>query len=72
MLSQLTLLNLQRSSVFLGYCVLCRFVVASNWGFSGATGFSEVQFDGTPVPEPSALLALLAFGLGGVSLRKRL
>ena len=48
-----------------------RFVVASNWGFSGATGFSEVQFDGTPVPEPSALLALLAFGLGGVSLRKR-
>ncbi|NCR11073.1 MAG: discoidin domain-containing protein [Microcystis aeruginosa LG13-11] len=49
-----------------------RFVVASNWGFSGATGFSEVQFDGTPVPEPSALLALLAFGLGGVSLRKRL
>lgn len=49
-----------------------RFVVASNWGFSGATGFSEVQFDGTPVPEPSSLLALLAFGLGGVSLRKRL
>ena len=48
-----------------------RFVVASNWGFANATGFSEVQFDGTPVPEPSALLALLAFGLGGVSLRKR-
>jgi hypothetical protein len=54
-----------------------RFVVASNWGFSNGSGFSEVQFDGTPaqpqpVPEPSALLALLAFGLGGVSLRKRL
>jgi hypothetical protein len=48
-----------------------RFVVSSNWGGSFA-GFSEVQFHGTPVPEPSALLALLAFGLGGVSLRKRL
>lgn len=44
-----------------------RFVVASNWGFS-STGFSEVQFNGTPtpVPEPSSLLALLTFGLAGV------
>lgn len=50
-----------------------RFVVASNWGFS-SSGFSEVQFDGTPtpVPEPSSLLALLAFGLAGVSLGKRI
>ncbi|NCQ90202.1 MAG: discoidin domain-containing protein [Microcystis aeruginosa LG11-05] len=48
-----------------------RFVVASNWGLS-SSGFSEVQFDGTPipVPEPSSLLALLAFGLAGVGLRK--
>ena len=50
-----------------------RFVVASNWGFS-SSGFSEVQFDGTPtpVPEPSSLLALLAFGLAGVGFRKRI
>ena len=50
-----------------------RFVVASNWGFS-SSGFSEVQFDGTPtpVPEPSSLLALLAFGLAGVGFRKRM
>ncbi|MFM7280095.1 MAG: discoidin domain-containing protein [Microcystis aeruginosa] len=50
-----------------------RFVVASNWGLS-STGFSEVQFNGTPtpVPEPSSLLALLAFGLAGVGFRKRM
>jgi hypothetical protein len=56
-----------------------RFVVASNWG-STATGFSEVQFNGTPaqppgpqsVPESSSLLALLAFGLAGVGFRKRM
>ncbi|MFM7476481.1 MAG: PEP-CTERM sorting domain-containing protein, partial [Microcystis aeruginosa] len=49
-----------------------RFVVASNWGFSNSTGFSEVQFNGTPIPEPSSLLALLAFGLAGVGFRKRM
>ncbi|GCA94069.1 MAG: discoidin domain-containing protein [Microcystis sp. LE18-22.4A] len=52
-----------------------RFVVASNWGWTGSNaGFSEVQFDGTPipVPEPSSLLALLAFGLAGVGFRKRI
>ncbi|MCZ8102260.1 MAG: discoidin domain-containing protein [Burkholderiales bacterium] len=53
-----------------------RFVVASNWqtGTHTNTGFSEVQFNGTPipVPEPSSLLALLAFGLAGVGLRKRI
>ena len=53
-----------------------RFVVASNWqtGTPTNTGFSEVQFNGTPipVPEPSSLLALLAFGLAGVGFRKRM
>ena len=54
-----------------------QFVVSSNYGSAAGSGFSEAQFDGTPaqpqsVPEPSSLLALLAFGLGGVSLRKRL
>ncbi|MFM2027141.1 MAG: hypothetical protein RLZZ339_1858, partial [Cyanobacteriota bacterium] len=57
-----------------------RFVVASNWGSTNGTGFSEVQFNRTPdqppgpqsVPESSSLLALLAFGLAGVGLRKRM
>jgi hypothetical protein len=55
-----------------------RFVVGSNWGhLSGEAGFLEAQFDGTtpppqPVPEPSSLLALLAFGLAGVGFRKRM
>ncbi|MFM2378871.1 MAG: hypothetical protein RLZZ143_1449 [Cyanobacteriota bacterium] len=54
-----------------------RFVVNSNFqsgllpGFLRSTGFSEVQFSGTPIPEPSSLLALLAVGLAGVGLRKR-
>ncbi|GEA26261.1 hypothetical protein MiAbW_00811 [Microcystis aeruginosa NIES-4325] len=52
-----------------------RFVVNSNFqslpGFLRSTGFSEVQFKGTPIPEPSSLLALLAVGLAGVGLRKR-
>lgn len=53
-----------------------RFVVNSNHqsglipGFLRSTGFSEVQFNGTKIPEPSSLLALLAFGLAGVGLRK--
>ncbi|MBD2289213.1 discoidin domain-containing protein [Microcystis wesenbergii FACHB-1317] len=55
-----------------------RFVVLSNRqsslipGFLRSTGFSEVQFSGTPIPEPSSLLALLAVGLAGVGLRKRM
>jgi hypothetical protein len=57
-----------------------RFVVASNWDSINGTGFSEVQFNRTPdqppqlqsVPESSSLLALLAFGLAGVGLRKRM
>ncbi len=50
-----------------------RFVVDSNWqtGTPTNTGFSEVQFNGTKIPEPSSLLALLAVGLAGVGLRKR-
>lgn len=51
-----------------------RFVVTSNWGGLFA-GLAEAQFNGTtpppqPVPEPSSLLALLAFGLAGVGFRK--
>jgi len=55
-----------------------RFTNLSNFGgFTDPTmnnriGFSEIQFAGTKIPEPSALLALLAFGLAGVSLGKRI
>ena len=46
-----------------------RFVVGSNYGSSSATGFAEVQFDGTlataeTTPEPSNLLGLMLFGGG--------
>ena len=52
-----------------------RFTNLSNFGgFTDPNhnriGFSEIQF--AKVPEPSALLALLAFGLAGVSLGKRI
>jgi hypothetical protein len=54
-----------------------RFTNLSNFGgFTDSTnnriGFSEIQFAGTKIPEPSSLLALLAFGLAGVSLGKRI
>jgi len=55
-----------------------RFTNLSNFGaFNNPTdnnriGFSEIQFAGTKIPEPSSLLALLAFGLAGVSLGKRI
>ncbi len=55
-----------------------RFTNLSNFGgFTDPTmnnriGFSEIQFAGTKIPEPSSLLALLAFGLAGVSLGKRI
>jgi len=53
-----------------------RFTNLSNFGglTSGVNdriGFSEIQFQGTKIPEPSASVALLAFGLAGVGLRKR-
>ena len=52
---------------------LSTFTNAALVGSNNQLGFNEVQFDGTPqVPEPSSLLALLAVGLGGVSLRKRI
>lgn len=51
-----------------------RFTNLSNFGGLASSdnriGFSEIQF--AKVPEPSALLALLAFGLAGVSLGKRI
>nr|WP_228021077.1 discoidin domain-containing protein [Microcystis sp. LEGE 08355] len=43
-----------------------------NPGANNRIGFSEIQFAATKVPEPSSLLALLAFGLAGVSLGKRI
>ncbi len=55
-----------------------RFTNLSNFGgfntpsTSNRIGFSEIQFAGTKIPEPSSLLALLAFGLAGVSLGKRI
>jgi hypothetical protein len=56
-----------------------RFTNLSNFGGftdpanQNRIGFSEIQFAaGTKIPEPSSLLALLAFGLAGVSLGKRI
>jgi len=55
-----------------------RFTNLSNFGgftdpgTQNRIGFSEIQFAGTKIPEPSSLLALLAFGLAGVSLGKRI
>ncbi|MFM6408189.1 MAG: PEP-CTERM sorting domain-containing protein, partial [Microcystis sp.] len=55
-----------------------RFTKLSNFGgfdnpsANNRIGFSEIQFASTKVPEPSSLLALLAFGLAGVSLGKRI
>jgi hypothetical protein len=54
-----------------------RFTNLSNFGglptADNRIGFSEIQFAaGTKIPEPSSLLALLAFGLAGVSLGKRI
>ncbi len=55
-----------------------RFTNLSNFGgfddpgANNRIGFSEIQFAATKVPEPSSLLALLAFGLAGVSLGKRI
>jgi len=53
-----------------------RFVVGSNWGGASYTGFSEVQFDGTPTPvattpEPASILGLLAVGGGLLATKRR-
>lgn len=50
-----------------------RFTNLSNWGSPiNQIGFNEVQFSAASIPEPSSLLALLVFGLAGVSLGKRI
>ena len=46
-----------------------RFNVQSNYG-GIRSGFAEIQFK--TIPEPSASLALLALGLVGIGLRKRI
>jgi hypothetical protein len=46
-----------------------RFNVRSNYG-GARSGFAEIQFK--TIPEPSASLALLALGLAGIGLRKRI
>jgi hypothetical protein len=54
-----------------------RFTITSNYGYSGATGLSEVAFDGTPVTTgvpapPTLLLGLVGAGVTGVArLRRR-
>lgn len=51
-----------------------RFDISSNHGGDDRfVGLSEIRFDGTPVPEPSALLlaGLAALGLAGVAWRRK-
>ena len=56
------------------YATNVRFINMSNHGATGVTnyrlGFNEIQF--RSIPEPSSTLALLAFGLAAVGLRKRI
>ena len=55
------------------YATNVRFINMSNHGATGNNyrlGFNEIQF--TSIPEPSTTLALLAFGLAAVGLRKRI
>jgi hypothetical protein len=55
------------------YATNVRFINMSNYGATGNNyrlGFNEIQF--TSIPEPSTTLALLAFGLAAVGLRKRI
>ena len=47
-----------------------RFEIGSNWGDIGQTGFAEVAFSGTVVPEPS-LTALAGMLLVTAALRRR-
>lgn len=54
------------------YASLVRFNVTSSYGIgtTARIGFSEIQF--RAIPEPSSTLALLALGLAGIGLRKRI
>jgi hypothetical protein len=53
------------------YASFVRFNVTSSYGVTNPRiGFSEIQF--RAIPEPSSTLALLALGLAGIGLRKRI
>ncbi|TRU81572.1 MAG: discoidin domain-containing protein [Microcystis novacekii Mn_MB_F_20050700_S1] len=54
------------------YASFVRFNVTSSYGIgtTARIGFSEIQF--RAIPEPSSTLALLALGLAGIGLRKRI
>ncbi len=48
-----------------------QFGISGNWGDSGQTGFAEVGFNGTPVPEPASLGVLALASVRLLARRRR-